>query len=508
MIALRPGQRLLPGRVIMAEGLLLTYQTDSNLVLYRNTTPVWATMTFDTPGYVEMQGDGNLVMYNIDGVPLWATNTFTPGAVLELVAAGMRVVVVEPSVLWTTPPLPGPTPAPPGNVRKLMGPVRPLNQSFADGNGPRYIHGCTDFGGIVKHHEDRDNSLRSLDITASHQQFIRVAWRLNGWLWTPSGLTIDPIRDVWWEPVVFDYLQCCRDRGLRVVLTCADMYNWSNAQARNYMEVLAHLAQQTGSDTVIMHEWNEMRYTCPNGENDVNFLRELTQLWQNIYPTNLRGLSDPGSQDQVGMEKLSQNPANMALIHNVRHTPNDAIRRAFNIHYDNYPGKPICEGEPTGPETPNPGGLYGGHVFQPVENHDDLFAIATENILSGLIFTYFNDPALVSRMPLDSTWGFKEIPELWRRLDIPENVGQGRLIPGHKPDAPLKLTPGPSNARADSVEIDGKSFGIMSAEARAVAGRNGTLTMARGSGIIHEGPISVGQTIPVSGPAPTLCIIR
>ncbi|MGC4085513.1 MAG: hypothetical protein QM736_26170, partial [Vicinamibacterales bacterium] len=50
----------------------LIYQiADGNVVLYRETDhqPIWATNTFVLPGYVEMQADGNLVQWDVYGVP-------------------------------------------------------------------------------------------------------------------------------------------------------------------------------------------------------------------------------------------------------------------------------------------------------------------------------------------------------------------------------------------------------------------------------------------------------
>lgn len=513
MIVLRPGDRLYPNRPILSQGLILIYQPDGNLVLYQDLAidlAVWATMTFDAPGFVEMQHDGNFVMYNAGGSPIWATNTFAAGAVLQMNAQGLQVVVLEPTVLWQTPEIaPLPIPEPPvGQVRQLNGEVLPFNRSYRDATGARYIHGCTDFGGLIKHRENRDKSLRSLDVTAAHQQFIRVAWRLNGGMWTSSGLTIDPIRDTWWEQITRDYLFECNQRNLRINFTCADMYNWTNDNARYWIVRLAQIAASIGPNCVMLHEWNEMRGTVPGGENSVDLLRELTGLWQQHYGTNLRGLSDPGSQDKAGMQKLSQSPANTALIHNTRWGAVDAMRRAYNAPYENYPDKPIDENEPTGPENPNPGGLYGGHVYQPTENHDDLFGIYTTHIMTGQISTYFNDPALYSREPLDSTWGFKELPALWRLMEVPENIGQGELIPGHRSNAPIKLTPGPAEARCDSVVIDGQSFSRLCGGAKTIAGRSGTLTAFRSTGKILEQPINNGQVIPIDASIPTIARIR
>ena len=503
MIILKPGQRLNPGQSASAEGLNLIYQTDGNLVVYKGSNPLWANMKFASAGYTEMQVDGNLVSYDINGSPYWDTRTFVPMSILDLSSKFLKVVA--PSDQWVSSEFvnnPEPQPEPiPGVVKQLQGEVLPFNRSFKDSSGPRYIHGCTDFGAIIKHHEDRDESLRSLDITAAHQQFIRVAYRLNGSLWAESGLTLDPIRDLWWESTCLDFLTECNNRNLRVNLTCADMFNWTNQQARDSIQRIAQIAASVGPNSVMLHEWNEIRGTSPDGESAVEFLRELTGIWQSVYPTNLRGLSDPGSQDKVGMKNLSQNPANIAMIHNVRWNAIDAMRRAFNIVYENYPDKPIDENEPTGPENPTPSGQFNRKVYQPTENHDDLLGIYTTHIMTGQISTYFNDPALYSRYPLDSTWGFKELPALWRQMEIPENIGQGALIPGHRSNAPVKLTPGPADARADSVVVNNQSFTRVCGNANIVAGKSGTLTAFRANGVVLEKLITEGEAITVTNPA-------
>ena len=75
---LSPGENLVPGDSIRsADGRYeLAYQGDGNLVLYRisDGAALWNTGTFSA-GQVEMQNDGNLVIYNSVGTPLWASNT-------------------------------------------------------------------------------------------------------------------------------------------------------------------------------------------------------------------------------------------------------------------------------------------------------------------------------------------------------------------------------------------------------------------------------------------------
>ncbi len=52
------------------------YQSDGNLVLYDGSTPLWASGTHGTStGFVAMQGDGNLVVYDAGNVPRWSSGT-------------------------------------------------------------------------------------------------------------------------------------------------------------------------------------------------------------------------------------------------------------------------------------------------------------------------------------------------------------------------------------------------------------------------------------------------
>jgi len=54
----------------------LNMQTDGNLVLYNGSwSPIWATGTGGSGNQLNLQPDGNLVMYSNTGSPLWASNT-------------------------------------------------------------------------------------------------------------------------------------------------------------------------------------------------------------------------------------------------------------------------------------------------------------------------------------------------------------------------------------------------------------------------------------------------
>ncbi len=101
---------LYPGQsVTSVDGRLsLYYQGDGNLVLYNIQTwqALWASNTSGTnPGFTAMQGDGNLVVYDASGNPLWASNTSgNSGAFLVVQGDGNLVIYADyyNSALWAS----------------------------------------------------------------------------------------------------------------------------------------------------------------------------------------------------------------------------------------------------------------------------------------------------------------------------------------------------------------------------------------------------------------------
>jgi hypothetical protein len=206
----------------------------------------------------------------------------------------------------------------------------------------------------------------------------------------------------------------------------------------------------------------------------------------------LKAISDPENRSRDGMRKLART---LALIHQNGHTADDLIRRTFNDMFENYPGVPIDSDEPRGPN-----GDTGHDVTSSVEDPDDIFALYTMQILIGEISTYFNGPGAATRAPLDATWGFKELPLLWRDLGIPEDIGQGELMAGHRAGSMLQVKNSHA-ARADSARIGGYGLGVMSGshdgQPWAVrAGYDAVFSVWYSAGLFWEGRLSEGQTIP------------
>jgi hypothetical protein len=77
----------------------LLYQLDGNLVVYGLEGATWSSGTEGhSVGSLEMQGDGNLVLYDANGRPLRATRTEgNPGAMVQLQDDGKLVVYADPN---------------------------------------------------------------------------------------------------------------------------------------------------------------------------------------------------------------------------------------------------------------------------------------------------------------------------------------------------------------------------------------------------------------------------
>lgn len=98
-------ERLYPGqRLISAGGQYhLVMQGDGNLVIYApNNVPIWSSRTNGKSGaYLSMQGDGNLVIYHY-GVAVWASGTNGNSGARLIMQADSNLVLYTPAgrPLW------------------------------------------------------------------------------------------------------------------------------------------------------------------------------------------------------------------------------------------------------------------------------------------------------------------------------------------------------------------------------------------------------------------------
>lgn len=107
-----PGEVLYPGESLTSQNGLytLSYQTDGNLVLYRNYSDGrrWAPWASGTSGIASkvciMQSDGNLVIYNTNYNPIWASGSYGHQGSRLLVQDDGNVVIYNTNgqAIWAT----------------------------------------------------------------------------------------------------------------------------------------------------------------------------------------------------------------------------------------------------------------------------------------------------------------------------------------------------------------------------------------------------------------------
>lgn len=485
-------------------GRYLCAELDGSVNATRDDVGPWETW------HLEPAGQGGVAFRSDHGRYLCAEGGGGGVVIANREAIGEWEVFTPSEPIGSRPPVGGRV------VRLLDGPVRVIGRSFGDATGPRILHGCTDFGALRRFKEQPDETLRGLDVVARFKQYVRFAWRLNGSPWDmewpgPGGwpMTLDPLRDSWVEDTMRRYLQALHDRGLRANVTSADMYHWSDAQAEEWFRRIAQVAASVSPDVVWLSAvTNEMRGTMPGGESDENIRKcqRLLKVWHDHYPWSQMAISDPGSQDKAGMVNLSPAPATVALIHNVRWSVPDALRRCFNTPYENYPNKPVVEDEPTGQngKIPPP---FGQRVFQPVNDDDDILAIYTMHVIAGMASTFFDDSSLVDRQPLDANFGLKETSMLWREMDLPEDIGQGQLYHGGRSESAMNVIDSGADRADGCVAPDGRFFGVISGEQggwRVRSRWDAQLTAWTATGVVVDQRVRAGEVLPIAGATPTI----
>ena len=92
---IQPGEVLSSGQSITSTNgrYRLTYQGDSNLVLYDGNKPLWTSNTWgNSVGVCIMESNGNLVIYNAEGRQVWSSNTMNAGSKLVVQSDGNTVI--------------------------------------------------------------------------------------------------------------------------------------------------------------------------------------------------------------------------------------------------------------------------------------------------------------------------------------------------------------------------------------------------------------------------------
>lgn len=184
----------MPGQELKANGMTLVYQSDGNLVLYDRVGPRWATDTHGrTAGYVEMQGDGWLVVYDAAGAPIWRSgDVAVPGGRLVVDEGGLRVVATVDVPTWQvrlearpTPPI---EPVPPTTLTRLR--VESNARWFANDAGRFDYREVSAFSLLARLLAGEEAEVQAFlgQMRARGFTVVRVILTLDGDYWTRSPL--------------------------------------------------------------------------------------------------------------------------------------------------------------------------------------------------------------------------------------------------------------------------------------------------------------------------------
>lgn len=431
MHLLEPNQVLTPDSGITSENghFTLWYQGDGNLVLYnRDGVPFWSSGTQgSSPGVVIMQGDGNLVIYDFSGIPVWASMTFWAGSVLSMQGDGNLVIYAAGIPVWAsdTPGIdPGTEPpAPPAGAHPhpLPGPLQVSNEGWraaGDLRLPLFCHAGDLFLAFVEG-KDVDTPLDRVREAGFHgvRFWVPLVWRhgQGGPFW--GDRAVSPVATPNFWAFLEEFCRKLIDRQLLVYAGSGGLSGASNAEETSYYSGLADLMGRLGPDWFFLPgEVNESRDTGDSDDRDPREVERLVNLIRSRHPHLSYALSGyTGDTPIEDMREWTPSWMNFYYFHGYRDGHYwDKVRHMFSNGYEYY-GRNIRKygfvGEDVGP----------GKWLSVTSNKHELDA-ATMGCLgvmaacAGIGYTYICSPGIIFDEPLEGMPGFWNLPALYRRL--------------------------------------------------------------------------------------------
>jgi hypothetical protein len=341
------------------------------------------------------------------------------------------------------PPTPMPTPG--GPLQPLVGYLRAQGTVWHDDTGPRAVRLCSYFPAIRVYRDNPDLFRRNLDSMVGYWHGARIFWCLMGDPWdgvsSPAKNTTDLQVDVRWpdyDDLFVAVLKEFASRGLRVAITSGTLYPEQLPNAAAQYAQIGWLCKSVNDQTVILNSViNEPGMTSPYGDGYTGgkvdpapwaTYHQLLNRFRAEYPWNHHGTGCQGGDPEAienggypsGVILGSKPQATFAAVQGTRFPWQNALERAFDMGYRVRPAVkvPVLEEEPSGNNGTVPA------VFQPMDNPDVLFAYYTLKLVTGQALISLNSCGLWEQNPLDSVWGFREMPLLWAQMGLPESVGE------------------------------------------------------------------------------------
>jgi hypothetical protein len=153
-----------------------------------------------------------------------------------------------------------------------------------------------------------------------------------------------------------------------------------------------------------------------DGAASIAQMGRVIDVWERAIPGVLTAQGAiPQNEEPESLTKASTH-GDLCAVHVTRSPFPMALKRTLGLVYweGDYRGFPkaFWEGEPAGP---------GQDAFDRLDDPAQLTALYAMHALTGQASVYFNGPAVRSHAPLESTWGFTQLPALFAH-QLPEDL--------------------------------------------------------------------------------------
>lgn len=332
--------------------------------------------------------------------------------------------------------------------RPLVGPLRIVHKLFHDDTGPRRVFFCSWFPALRILRDSPREFYRQLDaIAAAGYQGFRTFLAVGGWSEFWDGREVAPVTfrkwfytgnhlrtdrygatiEAWpdYDELLRVLLRACRSRQLRLHLACGDQQIFFPGEADQARELdlhrrLARICAEEGGLEVVALAGDTNEYPINRfGGSSPDALAQMgriLKMWRAAIPGVLTGMgADPQNEEPAALMAASTH-GDVCITHTTRSPVEKALKRTLGLvywegDYRAFP-KPFWQGEPAGP---------GRESYQPLNDPASLVALYAMHALTGQASVLFQGAAVRSYAPLESEWGFRELPQI---LDahLPEDV--------------------------------------------------------------------------------------
>lgn len=322
-------------------------------------------------------------------------------------------------------------------ARRLVGPLRIVDNRFVDDSGPRRVFFASYFAALRVLKDRPGEFRREFDaIAAAGYQGVRVFWSVGGYHGFWGGAEVVPVSftqddgtrlEAWpaYDALFVQLLAEAQARGLRLALTTGDVQYLMNDPAVELAQHqrVAQLVAAHGGATVVS-SWevvNEDFVNYPvHGDDAWTRMRAVAAAVKAILPDVLVSTTNVNASQEPTEFARAMKGADLVHLHGMRSPGDRAIDRALHgvawgegAHA--YRPYPVWQMEPASAICDH------GGCTDPILSHAELIALYGMHQITGQASTFFQGNAVTpTSTPLEAVWGFKELPALFDRY-LPED---------------------------------------------------------------------------------------